>query len=192
MTNDYPTTRRHYLGALGAAFLAPEVLAALQHAHRASQPGAQEKFTFFDAATAAEVEALAARIIPSEPDSPGAREAGIIYFIDHALATFDKEERKAYHDGLAAFQQKRKELFPSSSSIAALTAAEADALVRSMEKTPFFELLRGHTAAGFFGSPEWGGNRGEAGWKLIGFQDQHVFHSPFGWYDDPRNGGPTG
>jgi hypothetical protein len=36
-----------------------------------------------------------------------------------------------------------------------------------------------------FALPSWGGNRNEAGWKLIGFEDAHVFRPPFGYYDDP-------
>ena len=35
---------------------------------------------------AAEIEAIAARIIPSDA-TPGAREAGVVYFIDRALST---------------------------------------------------------------------------------------------------------
>jgi hypothetical protein len=34
-----------------------------------------------------------------------------------------------------------------------------------------------------FSLPAYGGNRDAAGWKLIGFEDQHVFHPPFGYYD---------
>jgi gluconate 2-dehydrogenase gamma chain len=186
-TGDTPN-RRHFFAALGTAVVTPELVAALQHAHHSAQPGAAAQLTYFDAATAAEVQALAARIIPSD-DGPGAREAGVIFFIDRALATFDKDQRQAYQQGLSTFQEKRKELYPDSVSIATLSPGDSDGLVRALEKTGFFRLLRAHTLMGFFGSPEYGGNRGEAGWKLIGFQDQHVFRPPFGWYDDPKNAG---
>ena len=34
-----------------------------------------------------------------------------------------------------------------------------------------------------FSLPEYGGNRDGVGWKLLGFEDQHVFQPPFGYYD---------
>ena len=34
-----------------------------------------------------------------------------------------------------------------------------------------------------FSMPAYGGNRDGVGWKLIGFDDQHAFQSPFGHYD---------
>jgi hypothetical protein len=34
-----------------------------------------------------------------------------------------------------------------------------------------------------FSLPEYGGNRNGAGWTLIGFEDAHIFHPPFGHYD---------
>jgi hypothetical protein len=34
-----------------------------------------------------------------------------------------------------------------------------------------------------FCSPRYRGNYRETGWKLIGFEDQHVFTPPFGYYD---------
>src|SRR3954451_23277534 len=39
---------------------------------------------FFNPVEAALVEALTARILPGTPDDPGAREAGVVYFIDRA------------------------------------------------------------------------------------------------------------
>jgi gluconate 2-dehydrogenase gamma chain len=42
--------------------------------------------TFFNPVEAATVEALTARILPGTPDDPGAREAGVVYYIDRVLA----------------------------------------------------------------------------------------------------------
>jgi hypothetical protein len=39
------------------------------------------------------------------------------------------------------------------------------------------------TVIGMFTMPAYGGNRGGAGWKLLGFEDSHAFHPPFGYYD---------
>ena len=174
-------TRRHLL------LLTPEIAAAAEHAHRMVQGGGAPRFTYLDAAIAAEIEALAETILPGD-DSPGAREAGVVYFIDRALATFDRDDQRAYRDGMKRVQAERRRLFPGSKSVAALSAEQRNGLIRAIEKTPFFELLRKHTVMGFLANPSWGGNRDQAGWKLIGFQDADHFDSPFGYYDDPKNG----
>lgn len=182
-------TRRECLGWVRAGFggawlLQPEVAAAIQHAHSAMTSGPAP--TYLDAATAAELEALAAQIIPSD-DGPGAREAGVIHFIDRALATFDRDKQELYKSGLAATQEARRKMFPESRSIAGLDAEGQRALVEAIEKTEFFEQLRFHTAIGMLAHPSWGGNRGGSGWRLIQFEDRHVFRPPFGYYDDPKN-----
>jgi len=172
---------------LAGMLLTPQVLAALQQAHEAAGNRDAAKLSYFDAAMAAEVEALAAQILPSD-GTAGAKEAGVIFFIDRALATFDREQRPAYREGMAMVQGRRKEMFPASASVAALNQVDGEKLMRAIEKTEFFETLRAHTLMGFLGHPSHGGNRNAAGWKLIGFEDRHAFTPPFGWYDDPRNG----
>jgi gluconate 2-dehydrogenase gamma chain len=169
-------TRRDWILATSA------IAAAQQHAHQAATSSTPARFEALDAAAAADIEALTARIIPSD-DSPGAREAGVVYFIDRALSTFDSAQRAAYRKGLDEARSVRLRLFPQSSSIASLTTAQQIELIRAIERTEFFELLRAHTILGFFGSPAYGGNRGLAGWKLIGFEDRMSFEPPFGHYD---------
>ena len=159
----------------------PEVLAAQQHAHNAVN-APTTPFEILDASTAAEIDALAAQIIPST-GGPGAREAGVIYFIDRALSTFARGDREAYRAGIAQFQQKRKELFPDSTAIASLTPEQQIALIRTMETSAFFELLRTHTVLGYLGDPSYGGNRGKIGWRQIGFEDRMTYEPPFGYYD---------
>ena len=144
--------------------------------------------TFFDAAAAAEIEALTGQIIPSD-ETPGAREAGVIYFIDRALTTFDKDKQEAYRKGLEEAQKKRVEMFPESKSIAGLDSGQQIALLEAIEKTPFFGLVQFHAVLGFFGDPSRGGNRNLAGWKLIGFEDRAAFEPPFGYYDAQRRDG---
>jgi hypothetical protein len=36
---------------------------------------------------------------------------------------------------------------------------------------------------GLLALPSYGGNAGKAGWKLVGFDDRHVWEPPFGHYD---------
>jgi gluconate 2-dehydrogenase gamma chain len=163
------------------------VLAAQQHAHDVMRAATPATLSVLSAAEAREIEALAAQIIPTDT-SPGAREAGVIYFIDRALATFDTDKRPVYTEGVKRAQGARLELFPNSQNIAALQADEQIRLLHAIETTDFFELLRTHTIMGFFGNPSYGGNRDMAGWKLIGFDDRHQFEPPFGYYDGPEGG----
>ena len=164
------------------------VLLQIMLAARGAQLAFAQGQTFknLSASDAAEVEALAAQIIPST-DSPGAREAHVIHFIDQAPATFDSDKRSIYSSGLAAAQDKRRELFPGSQSIATLSADQQISLLRAIEKTEFFETLRTHTVMGFLANPEYGGNRDQIGWKHIGFQSSHHFVPPFGYYDQEEN-----
>src|SRR4051812_15167591 len=94
-------TRRQIL-ELALASHGAAIAAAQQHAHQSAQagnpgakPGAQTKLQSLSEHEAKEVEALASLIVPSG-STPGAREAGVTYFIDAALATFDRDKREAY------------------------------------------------------------------------------------------------
>src|SRR5271166_2073860 len=94
------STRRLWLSqCVGMAALA-EIAAAQQHAHEAVQSSTPPPFQTLDAASAAEIDAITSQILPST-DGPGAREAGVIYFIDRALSTFDAHLREAYRTGMA-------------------------------------------------------------------------------------------
>jgi gluconate 2-dehydrogenase gamma chain len=172
-----PTRRLWLLQSLAAAALAERAVA------RPDPPS----FDNFDAAEAADIEALTAQIIPST-DGPGAREAGVIFFIDRSLSTLGREKRDVYTKGMAFAQRKREDLFPGSHNIAGLRSDQQIELVRAMEHTEFFEVLRADTIVGFLCDPKYGGNRGGVGWKHIGFDNQMAFEPPFGYYDSPQSG----
>lgn len=175
-------TRRDWIaGSLGAAAWA-EIAAAQQHAHDAVKPGATARLVVLQPEAAREVEAITSQILPSD-DGPGAREAGVVYFIDRALATFDADKKQAYHAGLEEIAQTRRKLFPDSTSFHGLPSADQMAVVRAIEKSEFFEVLRTHTLLGFLGNPSYGGNRGQVGWKHIGFENRMAWEPPFGYYD---------
>ena len=71
------------------------MVSAATHAHaRAASPD-PAKFEFFTAAEAAEVEAMSSRIIPTD-ETPGAKEAGVVYFIDRALVTFASDSQMLF------------------------------------------------------------------------------------------------
>jgi gluconate 2-dehydrogenase gamma chain len=170
---------------LNAAWVAanyPGILAAQQFVHTATQKGQLPHLAVFTEAQAVEIEAMAAQIIPTD-DTPGAREAHCVYFIDRALATFAKNNQPAYIQGLQDLQTKTQQLFPDASKFSALTSEQQIQALTAIEKTPFFNLVRTHTVIGFFARPEHGGNFEKAGWKLIGYDDSLNHKPPFGYYD---------
>src|SRR5579864_8832735 len=110
-------SRRNFLtrgsAAVSAVWLSthwPAIVSAAEHAHEAAKSSAPPKFQFFTPEEAAEIDAIAARIIPSD-ETPGAREAGVVYFIDRGLTTFAVEDQKTYREGLPGLQLRVRELF---------------------------------------------------------------------------------
>ena len=182
-------SRRSLLQAIAATIVTAatpigwtDVAHALDEVHATTQAAGGAKNAFLSAAEAIDVEAVTAQIVPSD-DTPGAREAGVVDFIDRALATFFSQIGADYRAQLAAFQVTYRERHPAAVSFAALTSEQQIALLASVEQTPFFSTTRLLTLLGMFSLPEYGGNRDGVGWKLIGFEDAHVFRPPFGHYD---------
>ena len=205
-----PVSRRHFLSrgitgvsAVWASAHWPALLAAAAHAHQAAKSAIPQKFEFFSAEEAKEIDAITSRIIPTD-DSPGAHEAGVVYFIDRGLSTFSSEDQRTYREGLPELQARVSEMFPGSAKFSALTPEQQDEVLhsfdepagpgkaakpaqRNLRRRPgaqsFFETLRQHTIVGFLIDPDFGGNRDGAGWKVIGREREHMFQPPFGYYD---------
>jgi gluconate 2-dehydrogenase gamma chain len=184
-----PVSRRAFLAAAGAAgatwLLAdPELLqAALVHARTVVASPPPYRFDALTAAQAADLEAIAMRIVPSDDGTPGAKEAGVIHFMDKALSTFAAPQKDGLLKGLDDLNQKVAVKYPGTTAFAALQTDKQDALLKEIEKTPFFGQTRFATLAGMFANPSWGGNAGEAGWKLLGFEAHGIYQPPFGYYD---------
>jgi len=173
------------LSGLGAAWAAANyssILAAEAYVQQAARSGQPATFAFFTPAQAAEIEAMAAQIIPTD-DTPGAREARVINFIDRALMTFERGSQPAYTQGLKDLEAQTRQLFPNATKFSALTSAEQIQVLTAMEKSPFFNLVRTHTITGFFASPVHGGNYNKVGWQLVGYDDSLNHKPPFGYYD---------
>ena len=180
-------SRRLLLQAIAATIAALPLgwgkIAHLAHeSSAAAQLGGEAKLSLFSAAEAADIEAVAARIIPSD-DTPGAREAGVVYFIDRALGTFLSQLAGGYRAQLAEFQTVFREQQPGAPSFSSLTSAQQVEYLRTVDDTPFFDTTRLLTLLGMFSLPTYGGNRNGDGWRLIGFEDRHFFQPPFGHYD---------
>jgi len=160
----------------------PAILAAKVHADATVAAGGSGNFAFFSPDQAMEIEAVAAQIIPKD-DTPGAREAGIIYFIDRVLTTFEQDKQAVYTHGLKDLHAKTQELFSYVDKFSDLNSAQQIQVLTAMDKTPFFLQVRLHTIVGFFANPEYEGNRDKIGWNLIGFEDKFDWQPPFGNYD---------
>jgi gluconate 2-dehydrogenase gamma chain len=172
-------------GALGGAALPlswTEIARAAHEAHAAAQSPATATFSFFDAADAADVEAICAQIIPSDA-TPGAREAGAVYFIDRGLGSFFNRFADEIRSGLKEFQAACRTRHADAPAFAALASERQIEFLKTVENGAFFDRVRMLTLCGMFTLPQYGGNRDGVGWKLIGFEDQHVFQPPFGYYD---------
>jgi hypothetical protein len=72
---------------------------------------------------------------------------------------------------------------PGARKFATTGMAEQGAFITTIETSPFFQTTRQLTAVGLVASPRYGGNFNKVGWQILGFNDQHVFTPPFGYYD---------
>jgi len=151
-------------------------------AEQSARVGGAVGLAVFTAAQCAELEAMVSQIIPSD-ETPGAREAGVVYFIDRAVATFASQSRAIYLQGFDELRAKTLEMFPGADKFSALNSAQQIQLLTAIETTPFFKTVRDHTVIGMFASPQHGGNQRKVGWELIGFEDTLNFTPPFGHYD---------
>jgi gluconate 2-dehydrogenase gamma chain len=188
-------TRRQFLAATAtlanASWLAanwPSIAAAAEHAeHMHDATAAPTSFEVLTAAEAADVEAMANQIVPGGA-TPGARDAKVIYFIDRSLGSFWASELPAFRKGFEDFQKTYAAHSTSATPFSAASDARQVAFLHQVEDTPFFNTVRRLTLLGLSASPKYGGNRDKAGWKLLGFEDRHVWQPPFGYYDQDYPG----
>lgn len=165
-------------GAFGAS------LADLRGAGEyAASTSPQQPYEFFTADQARLLDAASAQIVPTD-DTPGAREAHVVRFADHALATFLKERQGNVTNALKALD-KFARAYRGRGAFEDRPAAEQIAVLTAFEKKhgQSFDVLRTVTMAGMFSHPEHGGNFDRVGWKLIGYEDRYSWAPPFGFYD---------
>jgi gluconate 2-dehydrogenase gamma chain len=123
------------------------------------------------------LEAMVARLIPTDETGPGAAEARAAHYIDRALGGALGTSRQAYSAGLAALDRYARS--SRGKAFAELEAAEQDALLTEVEagdatgfagsSRTFFSMVLAHTHQGTFGDPYYGGNASFVGWDLIGY-----------------------
>lgn len=186
MKKNDPVSRRGFLKAAGAVsgasllrIGAPTMAAAAQAACTARDAAAP--FATLGEDEAADFAAIAARIIPTT-NTPGASEAGVIYFWDNVLggtqARFLSTVR-SFRDDINA---------SANAAFSKLSEGDQDAILRMMEQDMRFEVCRQLTIFGFFAMEKHGGNKGHVSWDLIGFKGHHgAWLPPFGYYDAQRD-----
>ena len=179
-------TRRAFLigAALGAAAstgLAPEAHAqsrdaAMAPAHTMAASDAHG--AFLNDEDAATMTAFTERLWPAAPGKPGATEAGVLNYIDLALAGAYADQQDFYRRGLAQLDAYCRSAHGK--PFAQLGAAQQDEVIRALEQgkatgftwptaPAFFNTVRTHTMEGLFADPIYGGNKNFAGWRQIGF-----------------------
>jgi len=138
---------------------------------------AREPLETLSAAEADTLEAMVARLIPSDSNGPGAAEARAAHYIDRALGGALASSRQVYAAGLVAVEHYART--SKGASFIRLSPADQDAVLTDLESnaatgfTPnsgaFFELVRNHTIQGMFCDPYYGGNSNFYGWDLLGY-----------------------
>ncbi|HUO52765.1 MAG TPA: gluconate 2-dehydrogenase subunit 3 family protein [Gemmatimonadaceae bacterium] len=185
MTSPQSLSRRGFLAA-AATGAAAAWLAA--HAHEleamASLGAPSGQWLVLTADQAALLDAVTAQLIPSD-DTPGAREAKVVRFIDRAFASVFKDDAKEFAGLLERLNATMAKTVPGATDFTALSDAQQVAVLKAFEQEhpDDFGGLRGVTILGMMSNPSYGGNDGKAGWRMIGFEDRYVWTPPFGWYD---------
>ena len=171
----------------GAAAVVPTgTLAHAGFGQSSLETGTLDTFETLTRAEAETLQAIVARLIPTDEHGPGARDARADHYIDQALGGALSASRQAYADGLASvdtYAQTSK-----GARFAALPPDGQDTVLREMEAntatgfspdaSTFFELLRTHTLEGTFCDPYYGGNADFVGWNLIGYPGIRLVVTP--------------
>ena len=121
--------------------------------------------------------AAIARLIPTT-DTPGADDAGVIWFWDNVLGNY-------YAHFLEPVRGLRDRLLAETSGrFADLDTKAQDEALRAIEDDGRFEIWRVLTIFGFFAMAKHGGNKDHLSWGLVGYQGHHgAWTAPFGYYD---------
>ena len=187
---EHDSGRREFLvraivgtGAIAGAELVPSTYAQ-NEAHREATAPAQSHSAadrhgaFFNHDDAATVAAFAERLMPGAPGKPGAHDAGVLNYIDLALAGAYSDLQDFYRRGLAQLDVYCRKIYHEpfvklepSRQDEVIAALEAGKVTEFTWPNPqdFFNTVRTHTMEGMFADPIYGGNKDYAGWKLVGF-----------------------
>lgn len=203
-----PFSRREFVAGFSTAIVAAATACrdsmdagVASHGPPAESAAPPRTLKVLTAAEAVEIEAITARIIPTD-DTPGAKEAGVYWFIDFALNDIAKDATPMVRDGLRRLARTVVRSHGRGARFSTLTAPQQDALLTAIAGNPaspppegseaaqdinFFGFVRFSTIAGFLALPKYGGNKDYVGWPVVGQEHVWEFKPPFGWYDRPEN-----
>jgi gluconate 2-dehydrogenase gamma chain len=186
----HDSTRRSFLkraavgaGAVAGSGLVPNAYTQTPEQHKEdaagqSHPTSIQHGAFFNYEQATAIAAFTERLMPGAPGKPGARDAGVLNYIDLALAGAYVDLQDFYRRGLAQLDSYCRTTHKQ--SFTQLDPARQDEVITALEQgkaagftwptaQEFFNVVRTHTMEGMFADPLYGGNRDFAGWRLVGF-----------------------
>lgn len=164
-----------------AAAQAPAVSASPAAAAAPAVSRPREAYESLTAREADTLEAIVARLIPTDATGPGAIEARAAHYIDRSLGGALHDQVDAYRAGFAAFDRYCR--MSRGKPFVELSANDQDSVLIDVESgaatgsgagfagssAVFFNMVKQHTWQGMFGDPYYGGNANFVGWDLIGY-----------------------
>jgi gluconate 2-dehydrogenase gamma chain len=134
-------------------------------------------FRFFTPEEALCIIALCEQIIPKD-ESPGATDAGVIYYIDRQLSGVFYYDQEIYRESIKKLQVyctgkfgKTFETLTTEDQIKIMKILESNQLNETewtgTKPNDFFDLICSHTMQGFYGSPIHGGNKDYMSFEML-------------------------
>jgi gluconate 2-dehydrogenase gamma chain len=148
---------------------------------RAAQAKA-EPFKVLTPAEARTMTAFAAQIVPTD-STPGATEAGAVYFIDKALTGFAAPALPVIRAGLKGLDDAASKENSRVKSFADLSPVLQIKIMKQQESSEFFGNARDFTVMGVFSDPMYGGGRNNARLLILNMEHKPTYQPPFGYYD---------
>lgn len=134
-------------------------------------------YRFFTPEEARCIIAVSEQIIPKD-GSPGATDAGVIFYIDRQLSGVFNYDQQTYRNGIKNLMayckgkySKTFELLSSEEQIHLLKIMESNQMNETEwpkgKPADFFNLVLSHTMQGFYGSPIHGGNKDYMSFEML-------------------------
>ena len=165
MPKDETISRRTVLKILGVGVgvaSAPSVFAQHPHPHTGVEMvdmDTRSQLRFFTPAEMTSIALMTDLIIPTDEQSPGAKDAGVPAFIDLMVSESSVETKNLWHNGLAAIDEFCKKEFGN--TFATLTSEQQVAVLRLISRNEYqprrieerlFIAIKGLTVDGYYTS----------------------------------------
>jgi|SRR5215510_14355431 len=164
MSDDDTISRRTALKIIAVgvgAVSSPPILGQQQHHGMQLEPVAKttEPLRFFTASDIATITAISELIIPTDDQSPGAKEAGVPGFIDLMVSESPNETKALWREGLAAVERLAEKRFAVTFSganteqqVSLLKAISRNEYSPKSIEERFFVAIKGLTVDGYYTS----------------------------------------